>query len=209
MVIMYPQEFIGNLISFVLLMLLFLKIFTTIPKTKGKTHNQKIQILKDEFGFKKINLLCLFYSVLFSLALIVGLYLIFGYQKTNNVQIEFITVIMVLYSLFLAPIWEELAFRRILFDDIILNHMYRSFNIDWKDWKNVKSVFWFSFALSVQALLFVLAHELTTVGFSYFGRFLMALIVGLVYIKYDRNIYYPIAAHFAYNLSIVLMNFFL
>lgn len=209
MIIMYPQEFIGILISFVLLMLLFLKIFTVIPKTKGKTHNQKIQILEEELGFKRIILPRLFYSILFSLALIVGLYLIFGYQKTNNVQIEVITIIMVLYSLFLAPIWEELAFRRILFDDIILNHMYKSFNIDWKDWKNIKSVFWFSFALSLQALLFVLAHGSTTIGFSYYGRFLMAAIAGLVYIKYDRNIYYPIALHFAYNLSNVLVNFIL
>jgi len=192
---MLEPTIIEYIIAGLLLTLLVFKTLNAWSKNKGKTQKQMKQAFEDEWGFKRIGPSRLLYSVLFSLGLILCLYLLFGYQKATEIQL--ITIALALS----APLWEELAFRRLLFDDLILNTAYKMHNINWK-----KSAFWLSLALSIQALIFVLAHSDTALGFSYYGRFLMAAIAGLVYIRYDRNIFYPMAVHFAYNLGIILMN---
>jgi membrane protease YdiL (CAAX protease family) len=192
------------IISYFILIILFIlfiaKLIYISSKLKGKDRKEREQILKKEWDVKKIKIKPLLFSIFLPIIIIFILSLIFGYEKSVNPSFS---IDFIFSSLVLAPILEELAFRRILLYDIILNRIYKKFGLNWK---NERFGVLTAFALSLQALIFVLGHYDTALGFSYYGRFFVGFFAGWIYLHNDKNIVYSMVFHFTWNLVIFGMN---
>jgi len=104
-----------------------------------------------------------------------------------------------LTSILLAPFIEEYIFRQLLFDELLLKKLKELipvYNLPWV------APFWFVYMLLFQALLFAYMHENIDSWFSFWSRFGMGLLCGILYMAYKRNLVPAISAHTTSNLLV-------
>ena len=144
-----------------------------------------------------------------------------GFQTKNRLK-EFITgitlgLIIMATGYFLLLIFKEIYFIKVNFDlkEILISVVYftivsfveetliRGYVL-----KNIMSSFNKYAALIVSSILFSLMHAFNPNVdlFSLFNLFLAGILLGLSYI-YTKNLWFPIALHFSWNLFQTLLGF--
>ena len=144
-----------------------------------------------------------------------------GFQTKNRLK-EFITgitigLIIMTTGYFLLLIFKEIYFIKVNFDlkEILISVVYftivsfveetliRGYVL-----KNIMSSFNKYAALIVSSILFSLMHAFNPNVdlFSLFNLFLAGILLGLSYI-YTKNLWFPIALHFSWNLFQTLLGF--
>jgi len=108
------------------------------------------------------------------------------------------------FSILLAPFLEEYLFRQLFFDDLLLKRIGGSFHLSNSGINIWVARFWSFVALIFQSVIFVYAHEDTAPGFSFWSRFAMGLVCGILYLKYKRNLLPGISAHATSNLLLFI-----
>jgi len=107
----------------------------------------------------------------------------------NDLVIDFREIIISFFLFLIIAVVEEMLFR-----GYILRNLMISFN------KHI--------ALLISAILFTLAHSpnLEMSFFSFFNIFLAGILLGISYI-HTKNLWFPIALHFSWNLFQSLFGF--
>ena len=144
-----------------------------------------------------------------------------GFQTKNRLK-EFITgitlgLIIMATGYFLLLIFKEIYFIKVNFDlkEILISVVYFTIVAFVEETlvrgyvlKNIMSSFNKYAALIVSSILFSLMHAFNPNVdlFSLFNLFLAGILLGLSYI-YTKNLWFPIALHFSWNLFQTLLGF--
>lgn len=144
-----------------------------------------------------------------------------GFQTKNRLK-EFITgitigLIIMTTGYFLLLIFKEIYFIKVNFDlkEILISVVYFTIVAFVEETlirgyvlKNIMSSFNKYAALIVSSILFSLMHAFNPNVdlFSLFNLFLAGILLGLSYI-YTKNLWFPIALHFSWNLFQTLLGF--
>lgn len=184
----YTIELIGNIITLILIFLIFLKINYKIK------HNIKEVLIKEYFNIKKIPKEEYFNIIILTIGLTILMMFLTNiltnfFPSYNDVSNKLSTlkesVILLITGIILIPIWEEIFFRGIIF-----GYLRKNYNI--------------KISIIVQALIFGFVHLNFVQGIY---AFISGIVFALVYL-YSNSMLGNITMHIIYNLlGIIILPF--
>ena len=127
-------------------------------------------------------------------------------QEALNMLVNgslFDKISLFVFAVLLAPFVEEIVFRK-----AVLNIFHFKYNADGSKKAKIKKVIFASIAILISSLVFGLIHVTSGDFVQIIYYAFLGIILGLLYLVSNKNIYVPIIVHLLINLMVTSIMLF-
>jgi len=198
------------LIGQVSIILIFLILYSRRSLFQNKVKSEFFHLIYEMLNDVKISLKNPLTTILFpiiSMAIVFSVAWLLGFINTIQISLNlFTSVFIFLLMVILAPLSEEIE------QCLFLSLIFVSMSIICHKFDKVITKFQFYsiflIFLVIDAFFMAFLHNNDTFT-SFFVRAVGFIFFGLLYVKYERNIVPPVIAHATWNLSLLIISFYI
>lgn len=196
---------ISNLVLYSLIFMFFIIVFKKYLK------DQLLDLWKNRF--RVINILVIGFLMMVAASILSSMILealdvteTSDNQEALNMLVNgslFDKISLFVFAVLLAPFVEEIVFRK-----AVLNIFHFKYNADGSKKAKIKKVIFASIAILISSLVFGLIHVTSGDFVQIIYYAFLGIILGLLYLVSNKNIYVPIFVHLLINLMVTSIMLF-
>ena len=196
---------ISNLVLYSLIFMFFIIVFKKYLK------DQLLDLWKNRF--RVINILVIGFLMMVAASILSSMILealdvteTSDNQEALNMLVNgslFDKISLFVFAVLLAPFVEEIVFRK-----AVLNIFHFKYNADGSKKAKIKKVIFASIAILISSLVFGLIHVTSGDFVQIIYYAFLGIILGLLYLVSNKNIYVPIIVHLLINLMVTSIMLF-